>query len=92
VATSSLDQSIREVRAADNPFAKRRAELVQRMRRDGLASSTRPEHVAAAVAQAVHARVPAPRYRVGALARWIPRLKAWLPDALFELFMRRAFP
>src|ERR1700722_123504 len=92
VATGSLDQSIRGVRAADNPFAQRRAELVRRMRRDGLASHTRPEHVAAAVVQAVHARVPAPRSRVGALARWIPRLKAWLPDALFELFMRRAFP
>jgi NAD(P)-dependent dehydrogenase (short-subunit alcohol dehydrogenase family) len=92
VATGSLDQSIREVSAADNPFAQRRAELVRRMRRDGLASHTRPEHVAAAVVQAVHARVPAPRYRVGALARWIPRLKAWLPDAMFELFMRRAFP
>ncbi|MHA6204685.1 SDR family NAD(P)-dependent oxidoreductase [Dyella soli] len=92
VATGSLEQSIREVSAADNPFAGRRAELVRRMRRDGLMSRTRPEHVAAAVAQAVHAQVPAPRYRVGSLARWIPRLKGWLPDSLFEQFMRRTFP
>lgn len=92
VATDTLDQSVREVSAADNPFAQRRAALVRRMRRDGLASRTRPEHVAAAVMQAVHARVPAPRYRVGALARWIPRLKGWLPDALFEAIMRRVFP
>ena len=66
--------------------------MVRRMRRDGLASSTSPQHVAAAVVRAVHARVPAPRYRVGALARWIPRLKAWLPDGLFERFMQRTFP
>jgi len=92
VATDGLDQSIREVDAVDNPFAQRRAEMVRRMRRDGLASSTRPEHVAAAVVRAVHARVPAPRYRVGALARWIPRLKGWLPDGLFERFMRSTFP
>ena len=92
VATSALEQSIREVSAPDNPFAERRAELVRRMRRDGPASRTRPEHVAAAVVKAVHARVPSPRYRVGALARWLPRLKGWLPDALFERFMRRAFP
>lgn len=92
VATGALEQSIREVSAADNPFAQRRAELVRRMRRDGQRSRTRPEHVAAAVARAVHARVPAPRYRVGSLAHWIPRLKAWLPDALFERFMRRTFP
>ena len=92
VVTGALEQSIREVSAADNPFAKRRAELVRRMRRDGLASRTRPEHVAAAVVRAVRARVPAPRYRVGALARWLPRLKGWLPDAWFELFMRRTFP
>jgi NAD(P)-dependent dehydrogenase (short-subunit alcohol dehydrogenase family) len=92
VATDGLDQSIREVDAGDNPFAERRAELVRRMRRDGLASSTRPEHVAAAVVRAMHASVPAPRYRVGALSRWIPRLKGWLPDGLFERFMQRTFP
>lgn len=92
VATGSLEQSIREVSATDNPFAQRRAALVRRVRRDGLESSTRPEHVAAAVVRAVHARVPAPRYRVGSLALWIPRLKAWLPDSLFERFMRHTFP
>jgi NAD(P)-dependent dehydrogenase (short-subunit alcohol dehydrogenase family) len=92
VASGPHDQSIWEVSGADNPFAQRRAELVQRMRRDALSSRTRPEHVAAAVVQAVHARAPAPRYRVGALARWIPRLKGWLPDTLFEQFMRRVFP
>lgn len=92
VATDGLDQSIREVDASDNPFSARRAALVRRMRRDGLASGTRPEHVAAAVVQAVHARIPAPRYRVGALSRWMPRLKGWLPDSLFERFMQRTFP
>lgn len=42
--------------------------------------------------RAVGARVPATRYRVGTLARWIPRLKGWLPDALFERLMQRVFP
>jgi len=67
VATGSLDQSIREVSAADNPFAQRRAELVQRMRRDGLASHTRPEHVAALSCRRCMPECRA-RYRVGALA------------------------
>ncbi len=40
VASGPHDQSIREVSAADNPFAQRRAELVQRMRRDALTSRT----------------------------------------------------
>lgn len=92
VASGSHDQSIREVNATGNPFAQRRAEMVRRMREDAQTSRTLPEHVAAAVARAVHARVPAPRYRVGALARWIPRLKGWLPASMFEQFLRRAFP
>ena len=92
VAADAQDMSLREVDATDNPFSHRRSEMVRRMREDGPNSSTRPEHVAVAVERAVHARVPAPRYRVGTIARWVPRLKGWLPDTLFEHFIQRAFP
>lgn len=50
-----------------------------------------PGVIANAVLRAVQSRSPKLRYRVGADARWLPRLKAATPWNLFALGVRRTF-
>jgi NAD(P)-dependent dehydrogenase (short-subunit alcohol dehydrogenase family) len=91
VATDTLDTSIREAGGVAGPYAARRTALVQRMRRDGARSALKPQQVAQAVQRAAEDRHPHLRYAVGAQATWVPRLKAWLPQRVFEAMMRRLF-
>ncbi len=50
-----------------------------------------PAEVAATVARIVAARKPRLHYRVGSEARWVPRLKWFLPERMFQGGMRRRF-
>jgi short-subunit dehydrogenase len=91
VATDTLDRSIREAPVSEGPFAARRAALVRRMRADGARSTVTPADVAHVVVSAVEAAARRSHYTVGALATWMPRMKAWLPPRVFEAFLRRSF-
>lgn len=50
---------------------------------------TAPEVVAEVIARAVRARRPRRRYRVTAIARWLPRLLAVMPECLFDAAISR---
>jgi NAD(P)-dependent dehydrogenase (short-subunit alcohol dehydrogenase family) len=50
-----------------------------------------PQQVADLVTAVADQRRPALRYRIGRDARWVPRLKTWLPQPWFEAGMRRRF-
>lgn len=54
--------------------------------------SVSPEAVAETVVHAVTTNRPNARYRVGARARWLPRLGAVLPTALFDRLVRAGMP
>ncbi|MFN9209712.1 MAG: SDR family NAD(P)-dependent oxidoreductase [Betaproteobacteria bacterium] len=92
VATETLEQSIREVAATTGPLLARRRAMVPQMRAEGRASPVKPEHVAAAVLRALRDPQPLLRYPVGGQARWIPRLKALLPQRSFEKSLRGRWP
>ena len=92
VATDTLDTSIREVEHALPAYRARRERMVRQMRTEGTKSRVTPLHVALAVERAIRARRPRLRYAVGAQAAWVPWIKAFLPQTLFERFLRRMFP
>lgn len=92
VATDTLDTSIREVASRQPEHSARRAAMVRQVRRDGARSATTPQDVARAVLRALTARRPLLRYPVGAQAAWVPRMKALLPQRVFEWLMQRLFP
>ncbi len=50
-----------------------------------------PDEVARQVVQIVEDDSPALRYRIGDDARWVPRLKKFMPEAMFEFGFRRRF-
>lgn len=54
--------------------------------------SVSPEAVAETVLTATTAARPRPRYRLGARARWLPRLGAVLPTRLFDRIVRSGLP
>src|SRR3954451_10218291 len=51
-----------------------------------------PDAVAKAIERAISARRPRPRYKVTAVARAVPKLKAVLPDRAFDAFLRTQAP
>lgn len=56
-----------------------------------LARGGDPERVAALILRVALARAPRLRYGAGPEARWLPVVKALLPQAVFEHLLRRAF-
>jgi NAD(P)-dependent dehydrogenase (short-subunit alcohol dehydrogenase family) len=93
VATDTLDQSIRTVAGAASPLAGRTLAMVAAMRKAGRESRVTPEHVAERVAALVMARTaPVLRHPLGLQASLLPRMKALLPQRLFEAMLRRQFP
>lgn len=92
VATDTLDISIRTVRAPMDVYTARRAALVSRIRDEGKKSAVKPADVARAVQLAIDAHAPPLSFTVGGQAKWVPRMKALFPQALFENVMRRQFP
>ncbi|HEX6519185.1 MAG TPA: SDR family NAD(P)-dependent oxidoreductase [Streptosporangiaceae bacterium] len=51
-----------------------------------------PEKIAAAVERAIATRRPRPRYVVGVLGRGALMMRRYLPDTLFDRFVRSQFP
>ena len=48
-----------------------------------------PEDVAQTVVKAVEAKTPKIRYKVTALAKWMPRMAAVMPDRLWDFFQAK---
>ncbi len=92
VSTDTLDQSIREVRMQGGQLTARTRKIINLMRAEGRASSVSPADVARVVLTVLNDSVPRLRYPVGASARWLPRLKAFTPQTIFEYIMSKRFP
>lgn len=92
VATDTLDSSIREVRTPVTAYVARREAMVRKMRDDGAKSSVKPTDVAEAVERIIAINEPPFTCTVGGQAKWIPRMKAALPQRAFEQVMCRLFP
>ncbi len=87
---TNLHQNISRGAAAIPDYAGVRAAVESSVAR-AIAEGGDPEKVARAVVAIASSRSPRLRYRVGADARWVPRLKAVLPQAWFARGMRRRF-
>jgi NAD(P)-dependent dehydrogenase (short-subunit alcohol dehydrogenase family) len=92
VATDTLATSIREVSASVSAYVARREAMVHQMRDEGVKSRVKPADVADAVERLVASEVPPLTCTVGGQAKWIPRMKAALPQRTFERLMCRLFP
>jgi NAD(P)-dependent dehydrogenase (short-subunit alcohol dehydrogenase family) len=82
--------------AAASPYAEFNRVLAQRIREayEGplAAFAAGPEAVARVIERAIAAGRPRTRYPVTAAARVLMRLRRWLPDRAFDLFLRTQFP
>lgn len=87
VSTDTLETSVRPVEKVSDPYRNHLNGLIAKMRSDGRQSAVRPEHVAAAVRRAVEDPKPKRFYSVGKEANLVPRLKALLPQGVFEAIM-----
>jgi NAD(P)-dependent dehydrogenase (short-subunit alcohol dehydrogenase family) len=92
VATDTLATSIRQTTGGPSPLTARTDAMVATMRNEGAASAISPQHVAAVVEKTVFARHLRLNNPVGAQATWLPRLKALVPQRLFEGMLLRRFP
>lgn len=91
VATDTLETSIRSTGQPNAAYAGRSVAIAAHMRQLGRRSRVTPEKVARTAVAVVGAERPALRYAVGGQARFIPWLKAVLPQSWFESFMMRQF-
>jgi NAD(P)-dependent dehydrogenase (short-subunit alcohol dehydrogenase family) len=73
--------------AAYDGLRERNAAAIQR----NFAEGGDPADAADSIARIALAERPRLRYRVGSDARWVPRIKAWLPQPLFAMGLRRRF-
>ncbi len=89
VKTETLDSSIRASTTTHPAYDAIRAPIVADFKASGLRSKFRPDTVANTVVRIVEDPAPRLRYPIGAQARFIPLLKAILPQPLFEAAIRR---
>ncbi len=87
--TSTATTSMPKPTGPDDPYAAFHAAVAKAdADTDNSAIAGKPEHVAAAIAAAVTARRPKPRYRVTAVAHLMPAVHDLLPDRVFDAFLR----
>ena len=89
VRTETLDASNREAASTHPAYAAARKRFAGNFKADGYGSRVRPEDVAAVVARILDHPKPRLRYPIGARARFVPLLKAMLPQGVFESMIRR---
>ncbi|MFM6515932.1 MAG: SDR family NAD(P)-dependent oxidoreductase, partial [Microcystis panniformis] len=92
VSTDTLESSIRFVSSPYGPFMERTSKIVAMMRAEGKASPVSPGQVAMTVLRTLQESRPELRYPVGMQARWLPLMKAILPQSIFEHIMVKRFP
>jgi len=88
--------SIDGLAGRESPYAKFNAVLAQRIKEAYEGPMARfaaePEAVARVVERAITASRPKTRYPVTFAARFLMRLRRWLPDRGFDAFLRTQFP
>lgn len=89
VRTETLDTSNREAARTHPAYAAARKRFAGNFKADGYGSRVRPEDIAAVVARILDHPKPRLRYPIGARARFVPLLKAMLPQGVFESMIRR---
>ncbi|MFQ3647329.1 MAG: SDR family NAD(P)-dependent oxidoreductase [Aggregatilineales bacterium] len=92
--TATMQEALDHAEAAHAPvvralyaplYARMRASLAQQA-----ASAIPPERVAAVIGQALEARRPRPRYRVGAAAAGLSLMRRLAPEPIGDIILRRA--
>ncbi|MGH3096221.1 MAG: SDR family NAD(P)-dependent oxidoreductase [Streptosporangiales bacterium] len=66
-------------------------EQARRTIHDSLRKGEDPRKAAAVIVKVASARSPRLRYAAGREARWVPAVKAFLPQSLFDTLLRRGF-
>ena len=89
VRTETLATSIRRSAAAHPAYAATRERIIADFIAVGHRSTFEPGAVARVVARIVEHPAPRLRYPIGLQARFVPLLKALLPQAIFETILRR---
>ena len=89
VRTETLATSIRRSAAAHPAYAATRERIIADFKAAGHRSTFEPGAVARVVARIVEHPAPRLRYPIGQQARFVPLLKALLPQAIFETILRR---
>ena len=88
VRTETLDTSNLEAASTHPAYAAARKRFAGNFKADGYGSRVRPDDVAAVVARILDHPKPRLRYPIGARVRFVPLLKAMLPQGVFESMIR----